>query len=193
MIENISKTLQEKLKFLTTEDNKTIRKVFKIPVAQVQDDPHQIFGEIRNYLREHRDKIEDFRLESYIDPESFSPVIVLHVVPIQEVRKHLINSFWQNLVHLDIRAFLIGENVESIVQSFSFEFNTPEMRAQLCSLIEQLLKSHSSATFAIEDRTTEENTDQGILNIGATYEGEFMSIEDLVLLLQRKNMLSKHE
>jgi hypothetical protein len=193
-MENISSTLLEKLKFLTTEDNKTIRKVFKISLTQVQDEPYLIFKEIRDYLKEHKDKIEDFRLESYVDTDNFSPVIVLHVIPVQEVRKHLVNSFWEKLAHLDIRPFLIGENVESIVQSFAYEFNTPVMREQLCSIIEQLIKSHSLvSTFTIEDRTTDQNIDEGNLNIGANYEGVFMSIEDFVFLLQSKNLLSKHE
>ena len=188
-MENVSRTIKEKLQFLLTDDSKSLRKVFNLSLERLQDNPRAVFVEIENYIKEHKDKIDDFRFEAYIDEVTFKPVLVMHIVPILPIREGMLNSFWGNLANMDIRPFSISEKIETIFQSFAFEFNTPEVRTQLCWMVENVLKMHTAVDFKVVDLTVlNENT-----TVGIDYNGSITTIKEFLIFLCDNNLISKYE
>jgi hypothetical protein len=183
---NFSKLIKSKLQFLLGEENKTIRKVFVFSVEKIQDDPISVFSEIFDYVELHSDKIEDFHFESYIDENTFAPTLVMHIVPVEEIRKGMINSFWRSVTDLDIRPFTVSKQIEEVANQFIYEFNTPEIRNQMCSIIESLLKAHTTEEFKVANSVD----DSGNVYMLIDHENQLKSPKDFLIFLSRNNLLN---
>jgi hypothetical protein len=183
---NFSKLIKSKLQFLLGEENKTIRKVFVFSVEKIQDDPISVFSEIHDYVELHSDKIEDFHFESYIDENTFAPTLVMHIVPIEEIRKGMINSFWKSVTDLDIRPFTVSKQIEEVANQFIYEFNTPDIRYQMCSIIESLLKAHTTEEFKVTNSVDH----SGNVFMMIDHENQLKSPKDFLIFLSRNNLLN---
>jgi hypothetical protein len=185
--ENLNQLIKQKLQTLVDDKEKTIRKVFNFSLEELQDNPRKTFATIRSYLRDHADKIEDFWFDSYVDENTFMPVLVLHVLPIETVRNHLINTHWKHIADLNIIPYTIEDNVIKIFNSFMFEFNDYATREQLTSMIEQLIKLYTVVDFRIVDKTEEDST---LINLAISSEYGETSLNEFLFILADNNKLS---
>lgn len=185
--ENLNSLIKQKLQKLVDEKDKTIRKVFSFSLEELQDNPRKSFIAIKEYIKEHEDKIEDFWFDSYIDENTFMPMLVLHVLPVESIREHLINTHWSHIANLNVIPYTIEDNVNKIFNSFLFEFNNQTTRKQLASMIEQLIKLYTDTEFRIEDRS-DEDSNSVILTVVSEY-GE-LSMNEFLFLLADNNKLS---
>lgn len=180
---SVEKELKSKLEFLLSEKNKTIRKTFKISLTDVQDNPRKVFEEIMEYINEHRDKIDDYEIESYID-DTFSPIIIVKMIPIQDIRKSLINSFWEKLVNVDVRPYIISKKIEEIFSSFEFEFGSERTMRQLASLVETFLKSYTREDFSIQAVNA-----NGTVFLKINHMGRDKSVDEFISFLCDNNLM----
>jgi hypothetical protein len=124
-----------------------LRKVFTFSVEDLQDTPETCSMEIKDYLETHREKIEDFYFESYIDEETFSPVLVMHIIPNAEWRGFSLlyrslmmkNQIFENLVPTKRRVSRIRKELENILNNYLFEFNDEKTRRSMASDIQKIL------------------------------------------------------
>jgi hypothetical protein len=185
--ENLNQLIKQKLQTLVDDKEKTIRKVFNFSLEELQDNPRKTFATIRNYLRDHADKIEDFWFDSYVDENTFMPILVLHVLPVETVRNHLINTHWKHIADLNIIPYTIEDNVTKIFNSFLFEFNDYATRTQLSAMIEQLIKLYTVVDFRIVDKTEEDSTS---INLVISSEYGETSLNEFLFILADNNKLS---
>ena len=180
--------IKEKLHTLTEDKNKTIRKVFKLSVEEMQDNPRKVYTLIRNYIKQYEDKIEDFWFDSYIEEETFAPILVLHVLPIESIRNHLTNNHWLNVVNLNVIPFIVEEKILEIFQRFTFEFIDLVTRKHIFDLIEQLLKFYTEVKFHIEDNTSNEHIEKEEISLLVISEYGSMTLKEFLFFLSEKNM-----
>lgn len=184
--ENLNQLIKQKLQTLVDDKEKTIRKVFNFSLEELQDNPRKTFTTIRSYLKEHEDRIEDFWFDSYVDENTFMPILVLHILPIESIRNHLINTHWKHIADLNIIPYTIEDNVNKIFNSFTFEFNDYTTRKQLSAMIEQLIKLYTTVDFKIEDRTEEDSA----VNLSIASEYGETSLNEFLFILADNNKLS---
>jgi hypothetical protein len=185
---NIDLLIKEKLHALTEERNKTIRKVFEMSIEEIQDNPRKSYQTIKDYIKQHEDKIEDFWFDSYVDENTFTPMLVLHVLPIASIRDSLINNYWNNIVNLNVIPFVVEDKISEIFQQFIFEFNDFSTRKHLSSMIEQLIKFYTNVEFFIDDDTSKDQSDSGQISLIAVSEYGTMPLNEFLFLLSEKNM-----
>jgi hypothetical protein len=185
---NIDLMIKEKLHVLTEDRNKTIRKVFEMSIEEIQDNPRKSYQIIKDYVKQHEDKIEDFWFDSYVDENTFTPMLVLHVLPIASIRENLINSYWNNIVNLNVIPFVVEDKISEIFQRFIFEFNDFSTRKHLSSMIEQLIKFYTNVEFFIEDATSKDQSDSGQISLLTVSEYGTMPLNEFLFLLSEKNM-----
>ena len=90
--DTVDKLIQVELKKLAMRKNLTLRKEFKLTTERLQDDGELALQLVREYLLKYSDRIEKFWFESYVDESTFSPVLVLIMLPIKSIRKHMRES-----------------------------------------------------------------------------------------------------
>lgn len=192
-MDNLRKKLKEKLRDLTSDQNKTIKKTFMFSVEKLQDSPEECFEEIYQYLSTHKDRIEDFWFNSYIDENSFLPTLVINILPQKEIRHHMINNHWEKLVNLAIdndKVNSIIESLEKVFQNFLYEFNTKEIRETIILAIKQILSNRITVDFEIVDFTNESLLDKGSVDIRVIYENKIFTFKDFLNHLSSKNLLN---
>jgi hypothetical protein len=98
----------------------------------------------------------------------------------------MINSFWRSVTDLDIRPFTVSKQIEEVANQFIYEFNTPEIRNQMCSIIESLLKAHTTEEFKV----TNSVDDSGNVYMLIDHENQLKSPKDFLIFLSRNNLLN---
>jgi hypothetical protein len=143
----------------------TINKFFVFNIQDLKHDPEGCIEVIEDYLESHKDKIEDIEFDTWIDEETFAPVVMMRMIPNKELGKYLhISNVLNNLLPSSAEAHLLRERVTSVFEKFQFEFNKPSIRNNMKNELEYILG------VTIVDKTTELNVDQGVAN--------FIVIED---------------
>ena len=96
--------LQDRLREMSLNPP-TIDKVFSFSMEDLQDTPNVCLAEIVQYLSEHEGKIDDYWFTSRIDPDTFRPLLTMHIVPVKEISKGLTearNSIWEKLSEIKL-------------------------------------------------------------------------------------------
>jgi hypothetical protein len=75
-----------------------ITKFFKFSIEELQDNPQNLES-IVEYLQKHQGKWESFDIRTWIDEETFKPVIMIEITPIAELSKHLDTSRIQKIIN----------------------------------------------------------------------------------------------
>jgi hypothetical protein len=196
-MDNLRKKLKEKLRDLTSDQNKTIKKTFVFSIEELQDSPEECFEEIYQYLSTHKDRIEDFWFNSYLDENSFLPTLVINILPQKEIRHHMINNHWENLINLPIdndididKVDSIIESLEKVFQNFLYEFNTKEIRETIILAIKQILSNRITVDFEIVDFTDKSLADKGSVDIRVIYENKIFTFKDFLIHLSSKKLLN---
>jgi hypothetical protein len=160
----VKKLIFDKLEALLNKPA-TINKFFVFTMEDLKHDPEGCVEVIEDYLEHHKDKIEDIEFDTWIDEETFSPVVMMRMIPNKELAKYLYSSnLLNNLLPSSIEAHLLRERVTGVFEKFQFEFNEVSIRNSMKQEIEYILG------VTIIDKTTDSNSDQGVTN--------FVVIED---------------
>jgi viroplasmin and RNaseH domain-containing protein len=76
----------------------TIIKFFTYTIEELQDNPQNLES-IVEYLQKHKDKWESFDIRTWIDEETFKPVIMIEITPIASLRKNINTSRIQKMIN----------------------------------------------------------------------------------------------
>jgi hypothetical protein len=154
----IRKIIFNKLEELLNKPT-TINKFFVFTLEDLKHDPEGCIEVIEDYIEQHKDKIEDIEFDTWIDEETFSPVVMMRMIPNKELAKYLYSSnVLNNLLPSSVEAHLLRERVTGVFEKFQFEFNEPSIRNSMKQEIEYILG------VTIIDKTTDTNSDQGATN-----------------------------
>ena len=74
-------------------------KFFDYSLEELQDNP-DCLRNIISYLELHEGKYEDFDIHTWIDAETFSPRIMIELLPIAEYRTHIKSNMSNRFVEL---------------------------------------------------------------------------------------------
>jgi hypothetical protein len=160
----------------------TLKKFFVFSLEDLQDDQEGCLEVIEDFLESNKDKIEDFEFENWIDEATFSPVLMMKVSLVPDMSLHLTNNkIFNMLVPSSVESHLLREEIQGVLSRYQWEFNTEETRK---SMINDL--SFRLGTLDIEDRTTPDNIDQGILNIIIKKDGKDLTISEYLDLISEK-------
>ena len=164
----------------------TINKFFAFSLQDLHDDPEGCLEAIELYLEKHGDKIEDFSFESWIDEETFTPVLMMKMIPVAEIAQHLFPS---NLINVLLpstkESEILRNRITNILNKYAFDFNEEETRKSIAKDLEFMLSG-----VEIIDKTTFENIDKGILNFIVRHEDHEMTLEEYLELVASKK---RHE
>jgi len=69
-------------------DRPSIYKHFHFTMEDLQDNPDRL-KEIADYLKKYTGNYEDFRIHTWVDSETFRPMIMLELILNEEWRKHM--------------------------------------------------------------------------------------------------------
>lgn len=120
------KKIWEKIRDLQTKPV-SINRFFKINPRELDTDPERYLLEIEEYLERHGEKTYDFTLESWIDPEDFSLVVMVKIFPLPEIGVHLIPSNLLNLlVPSSYESDILRERVQNVFFKYEWDFYNDE-------------------------------------------------------------------
>ena len=71
-------------------DRPSLYKIFEFNMEDLQDKTDRLM-EIADYLKLHEGKYEDFSFHTWVDSETFKPVLMIQVTPNEEYRQHMKN------------------------------------------------------------------------------------------------------
>lgn len=146
----LSEIIKSKLLELERDENKhTIKKEFSVSLEKLQDNPAEVMDTIRGYLKVNSDKIEDFSFTSYVNPVTFTPVLVMNILPVKDIRKYLVMDHWRELSDLDVTRFNVQDGVEDILARYAYENYTEEDKVVLLSELDTFLKKYTNIEFKI--------------------------------------------
>lgn len=152
-IEKVKAKLSELSK---NSEKKILTKFFEFSLEKMQDEPMQVFNELFSYLKSYEEKIEDFSLESYIHPETFKVILMVKVLPVEEIRKHLLMGHWERISELNLKAMEISSEVEKITVEQLQREDSPEIRKELSKIVEKVLSSKIGKQLKVFDLAAEE-------------------------------------
>lgn len=160
----------------------TINKFFVFSLEDFHDDPEGCLEVIETYLEKHIDKLEDFFFESWIDEETFKPILMLKMIPVPEIAQHLFPSNLINILLPSSRESEILRNrITNVLNKYAFEFSDDETRKRIVKDLEFALSG-----IEIIDKTTFESIDKGILNFIVRHEDHEMTLEEYLELVASK-------
>ncbi len=164
----------------------TINKFFSFNLEDLNDNPEECLKEIEDYLERHGDKIQDFNFESWIDEDTFKPILMMKMVPVPELAQHLFPSNLLNsLLPSSMESDLLRNRITNILEKYSFELNEEETRKSIAKDLEFNLYG-----VEILDKTTFESVDKGILNFIVRHEENEMTLQEYLELVASKK---RHE
>jgi hypothetical protein len=164
----------------------TINKFFTFSLEELHDNPEKCLTEIEHYLEKHGDKIDDFTFESWIDEDTFKPILMMKMIPVEELAKHLFPSNVLNLLLPSSKESEILRNrITSVLSKYAFDFNDDDTRKAIASDLEFVLSG-----VEILDKTTFESVDKGILNFIVRHEENEMTLQEYLELVASKK---RHE
>ena len=160
----------------------TINKFFSFNLVDLNDNPEKCLKEIEDYLERHWDKIEDFTFESWIDEETFKPILMMKMTPVPELAKHLFPSNILNqLLPSSKESDILRNRITNVLEKYAFEFNVEDTRKLIINDIEFVLSG-----VEVLDKTTFENVDKGVLNFIVRDEDHEMTLSEYLELVASK-------
>jgi hypothetical protein len=154
MMEKIYKRLDE-----MNKRPHELRKTFSFNMEDLQDKPEICLKEIKDYLDLHGDKIDDFRFESYVDEETFKPMLIMHILLNEEWQKMIVsNGLWENLIPATRKVESLREQVRSVMELYLYEINDATTRKQMAMHIQSVITIPGKDVEVI-DITTNEDVD----------------------------------
>jgi hypothetical protein len=97
-------------------------------LEDLKHDPEGCIEVIEYYLEQHKDKIEDIEFDTWIDEETFSPVVMMRMIPNKELAKYLYSSNVLNNLLPSLQKLIY---LEKELQEYLKNFNLSLMRLLL--------------------------------------------------------------
>jgi len=152
----------------------SVNKFFIFNIDDLENDPEKCLNLIDEHIEKHKDKIEDIEFESWIDDETFCPVIMLKMYPVKSIADHLGRSqILYSLLPSSTEAELLREDVQNILAKYEWKFNEDTIRK---SILQEI--GFSISVSDIIDKTTNENVDSGVVNFVIQEEGKEITISE---------------
>lgn len=164
----------------------TLKKFFSFNIEDLQDNPEECLKEMEDYLEKHKDKIVDFSFDTWIDEETFRPILMMKMYLVESLAIHLYPSnTFNSLLPSSKEAMLIRERITNIISEHAFEFNTEEARKLIIEKLKYILGG-----LEIIDLTTFENVDKGVTNFIVKHEDNEMTLQEYLEFIANKK---RHE
>lgn len=161
----------EKLEDLVTK-TPTLNKFFVFSIDEINKDYEGCLESIEKYIEPHKDKIQDFEFDSWIDSETFSLVLMLKMHLDDSLSKHINPSnILNSLLPSSIEARILRERIQNVFLNHNWEFNNEENRKKMASELEMIIGIQG-----IQDKTTPVNMDLGVLNFTISHEGNDLTL-----------------
>lgn len=165
------KLIFKKLEELVTK-TPTLNKFFVFSIEELSNDYEGCLESIENYLDQHKDKIEDFEFDSWIDSETFNIIVMLKMSLDYSLARHMKPSNVLNsLLPSSVESQILRERIQEIFLNYNWDFNTEENRKKMILELEMVLGIQG-----IQDRTTPQNIDLGVLNFIFNHEGQDLTL-----------------
>ena len=173
---------------------KTIIKTFRFTIENLQDNQNEALNEVLKYL-EDNSKILDYHLHQNIDENTFSPLLEMHIIPIESISVHLENFTWEDSFAMNKKHSIskIRKDLDNILSNYLFEYNDSATRNSMCrELGEYFLSIDEHPEFL--DRTPLNDIEQGRCKL--MIKDEFytkweMSIDEYLNMLYGTGKFSK--
>lgn len=163
-----------------------LRKSFKFSMEKLQDEPKECLREVEQYLSQHSDKIEDYYLETYVDEETFAPVMVMHVIPNARWRSFMSrDGVWDYLLPETMRLADLESKVRKVMEWYRFQPNTVATRKRIAADLEKVLNVNCTNPRVV-DITSTENVNNGTSEFNVQEGDKEYSIEDYLRHLQQR-------
>lgn len=164
----------------------TLKKFFSFSLEDLQDNPEECLKEIEDYLEKHKDKIVDFSFDSWIDEETFRPILMMKMYLVESLSMHIYPSnTFNSLLPSSKEAMLLRERITNVMNEYNFEFNTEDVRKLILEKLKYVLGG-----IEIIDLTTFENIDKGVANFIVKHEDNEMTLQEYLELVASKK---RHE
>lgn len=171
----------KKLEDLVTK-TPTLNKFFVFSIDELNNDYEGCLESIETYLEPHKDKIQDFEFDSWIDSETFSFVLMLKMHLDDSLSKHIKTSnILNSLLPSSVEARILRERIQNVFLNYSWDFNDGENRKKIVSELEMVLDIQG-----IQDRTKPENIDLGVLNFIINHEGNDLTLSKYLEVVMSK-------
>ena len=152
----------------------TLKKFFVFSIEDLNQDYEGCIQVIEDYIESHKDKILDFEFESWVDESAMIPVVMMKIHLVPSLSSHLMSiKQLNNLLPSSTESDIVREEISEILSKYSWDLNTEETRKSIMDNIKFRLDIES-----IEDRTSPENIDSGILNFVIKKDGLEMNINE---------------
>lgn len=150
-----------------------LNKFFVFNLTDLNDDPEGCIEVIEDFLEKHKDKVKDIRFDTWIDEETFLPVIKMEMHLTDDISSHLMHSnLLNNLIPSSDEEHLLRERITRIISKYGFEFNTEDVRKSIAKEISWLLSKE------ISDDTTNEDVDSGGYKFSVSDSVEKISLDE---------------
>jgi hypothetical protein len=136
---SIRSILQKKIDSIHQSD-KQIRKIFRYGKNESVTGSKKCFDEILNYLENNSDNIEDFGVNYWVDPENFSNVICLNIIPTQDIMKK--TTPYYELFNITSKGAILDslrEHIQNIFLDYEWKFNNKTELNEICDRLSKTL------------------------------------------------------
>lgn len=170
---DIRNTIFQKIEKLQRSEQ-TLKKFFVFNSIDLNDDYEGCLEVIESYIEAHKDKIQDFEFESWIDEVSMSPVIMMKIWLVPTMSRHISNiRLINNLLPSSTEAEILREEISEIFSRYSWEFNSENNREKILQDLRFKLPLNE-----IVDRTDNSHIENGTTNFVITQGGDEISIHE---------------
>jgi hypothetical protein len=93
IIDKVIEKLRDRL------DKPSLYKFFDFTMEDLQDDPENVKA-IVDYLEMHAGKYEDFDIHTWVNPDTFTPRVMIILLPTAEYRVHMKSNMSKRFIEL---------------------------------------------------------------------------------------------
>lgn len=178
---DIRETILEKMEDLQ-RGPKTIKKFFPFTMGDLVDDYEGCMEVIEDFIDMHKDKIEDFEFESWIDEVTMTPVLMMKMYLVPTISNHLSNiTHLNNMLKSSVEADIIREEITNIISEYQWEFNDKKTRDDLANRLKFKLNADD-----VIDSTTDVLVDEGKFSFVVVKDGKQMELNEYIDYIKSK-------
>jgi hypothetical protein len=160
----------------------TLKKFFSFTLEDLNDNPEECLKEIEDYLSKHGDKIIDFSFDTWIDEETFRPILMMKMYLVESLAMHVYPSNMFNcLLPSSKEEMLLRERITNLMSDYTSEFNNEDVRKLIVEKLKYILDGVD-----VIDLTTFENIDKGVHNFIIRHDDNEMALNEYLEVIGDK-------
>jgi hypothetical protein len=157
----------------------TLKKFFRFSQTELKDSPEECFKRISEFLWEHKDQIQSYTFDNWIDSETFATVLMLEMDLVDPISKHIYpKNLLFDLLNPNQKSMVLRERIQNIMLLYEWEFNTEETRKEICERLSTVLSG-----ILIIDKTTPEIVDSQKMDFYVEYKGNELTLMEYIHLV----------